>query len=503
MKIRRWVISSLAAASLVLFDLEKPLAISREVGEDYAELKGEVEASGVVALEDSPNQDPAVKTEMTANLYRGSLFRFGSSLEFGYNGLVQGDNKGFGSMILDEDGYFDRKPYLDVDELFFDVFFPHATFRAGIQKIRWGVLDEIQPTDNLNPEDLSEFLIAEEEERKIGIPAFRWTHYFKGDWTTDLVWVPIFLPSRLGRPDSRWFPPLSFVETPGPITVTVGSSLKRIQPQVDYVDAKLGDSLSDRTEVGLRISKLIGSTNLSVSYFNGLDPRPVIDFQGLLDVSVPAGAAAIDDLDFGIRAELFPTHRRVQVFGGDLTTTIRSITLRMEGAYFKDRPYNKVPTIEQIEAEAQDPDPEEAFQALIDNNLSATFDLGISSLIIERDAVHYGLGIDYLRGTSLWSVQTLQEVILDHEPSLINKKWETIVTVIHQSTWLDENLEIRLAPAYNIEEETLFGFAKISYRLLPPLKATVGYILIDGDRNTLLGEYSSNDQVQLALTYQF
>lgn len=506
-KRRREITGALAIIlGTTLFPLESSRAL--EESEDTAEIKGNVEFYAVAPLvEDSPDQNPTFRSDLQATLYQGSRFKLGSTLEIGYDGIVQGDNEGGGSMILDNDGYFDKRPYLDLEELYFDVLFSNGTFRGGIQKINWGVLDELQPTDNLNPEDLSEFLVAEEQERKIGIPAFRLTNFFGGDWSTDIAVVPVFFPARFGRPDTRWFPPLTRVEEQEAISTTFDGTSLDIPVQIDYTHAELGKGLADRGEVGLRISKSIGSNNFSVSYFNGLDPRPVFDIRALLDVTAPLGTTDISDATLLSRTEIFPTHKRIQAYGGDVVTSIGSITLRAEGAFYNDRPFNIIPSLQQISDSATPPSEQEALDALTEGFTqgvaSHTFDLGVSSLVLQRDSAEYGVGIDYVRNTTLLSLQAIQDLIFDYDERIINKEIETILAVIYQSSWFNENLQIRLAPTFNFEENTFLGIFRVSYRPLSPLQFMLGYIAIQGDEETILGQFSNNDEIQLGAQYQF
>ena len=86
-----------------------------------------------------------------------------------------------------------------------DLYSSCVDLRIGIQKFAWGRLDEINPTDNLNPEDFRHGITADEIDRKIGVPALR-ANTYSDIVNVELAWIPWFVPYRLPTPEERWFP---------------------------------------------------------------------------------------------------------------------------------------------------------------------------------------------------------------------------------------------------------------------------------------------------------
>jgi len=101
--------------------------------------------------------------------------------------------------------YQDKNPYVNFDEAFLDIYTGKVDFRLGIQKFAWGRLDEINPTDNLNTEDLTEGGMNDEIERKIGVPSAK-VNLYSDLLNVELGWVPRFVPYRLPTSEERWFP---------------------------------------------------------------------------------------------------------------------------------------------------------------------------------------------------------------------------------------------------------------------------------------------------------
>ena len=62
--------------------------------------------------------------------------------------------------------YQNRSPSTEVSEAFADVHLRRADLRVGVQKMAWGKLDGIPPTDIVNPRDYHDPLVQDFEERK-------------------------------------------------------------------------------------------------------------------------------------------------------------------------------------------------------------------------------------------------------------------------------------------------------------------------------------------------
>jgi hypothetical protein len=91
----------------------------------------------------------------------------------------------------------DRRPVAAAGELYLDLAAMGLDFRLGKQQIFWGRADTWNPTDNITPFDYLDLLDAE----RLGIAAVRIRRYF-GASSLDLVWTPLFTPTRLPLPDA-------------------------------------------------------------------------------------------------------------------------------------------------------------------------------------------------------------------------------------------------------------------------------------------------------------
>ncbi len=75
----------------------------------------------------------------------------------------------------------------------------------GYQKVLWGRIDEVPPTDGLGVRDLRRFLLDDYVDRRLPAPALR-AELFGGPLGLDLVWLPVFRPAVLPERESLWSP---------------------------------------------------------------------------------------------------------------------------------------------------------------------------------------------------------------------------------------------------------------------------------------------------------
>ncbi len=124
------------------------------------------------------------------------------------------------------------------------------TADLGKQFVRWGKADILNPTDRFAPRD---FLEVTDDEFLAVIGARG--QYQRGPHSIDIVWVPIFTPSRTPLVGRRWAPPPP--QTFGP---------------TGFVD--VSPVFPDRSQYGARWNVLAPGFEFSLSYFDGFNHLP-------------------------------------------------------------------------------------------------------------------------------------------------------------------------------------------------------------------------------------
>ena len=206
----RRVVAGTLLGLIVLAGADCAGAAAARIGGVGVTLDARLDVWDVVRLDDdTPHEHPSSVLSSALTAERGERLRFFTAVRSGFDGKI-GDPKG-GNPVLPINRIFaDRDLFLDFDEAYLETSFEAFELRLGKQKVSWGQLDEIQPTDHLNPEDQTEFFFRPELERKIGVPGMRLLGY-RGPWTIDGVWNPVYTAYRFPNRDDRWFPPLLVV----------------------------------------------------------------------------------------------------------------------------------------------------------------------------------------------------------------------------------------------------------------------------------------------------
>lgn len=471
-----------------------------EAGEEVASssLSGYIELRGIYAFDhDTPTEDPSAELGIELKARSSSWNSIKIVLQAVQDGKVI-EPSGTGAFQTFNDVYQDRTPSVSIDEAYIDIFTGDADFRLGVQKFAWGRLDEINPTDNLNTEDLTEGGLNDEVERKIGVPAVK-ANLYADLANIEIAWVPFFVPYRLPEREERWFPG---VLVP-PEKVEVGSSVGTVPVATSYVDMNLPARTVRNSEAGIRVSRHIEGWDVSACYFTGYDPMP------LTDAAVDVDITLVDPLSLAYRAEsrvtLEPVVHRIHVFGFDFTTTVSDFTVRAEYAYFHNKRFNR--KLESVLDELVTKETIDGIYSdfLVDYFASAgsltrqSFRLNPKATLT-MDSMKYGAGIDYIYGDTSVSVQLIQEYVPDHTPDMpvyfVKDGFDTLATFLLKQFFLQNTLEINLRTAYDMEFHDYVVKPSVKYHFTDRLAGTVGLILIGGkEDDSLFGQFRENDQV--------
>lgn len=187
--------------------------------------------------------------------------------------------------------------------------------RAGMTRLAWGRLDEVQPTDVINPIDVSRYLLDGRSEARMAVPLVRARFTPDDRVTLEGVLVPAFRHGRFDRLDEETSPFNLLNDLPPPVCAALpGVICDRWRFERHEPDG--GD-----LQGGARLSLTTGRVDWSVSGWNGFMPF------GLVTGPVPAAAPT-----------LRLVHPRYTMVGGDVETVAGKWAIRGEAAYFPDRP---------------------------------------------------------------------------------------------------------------------------------------------------------------------
>lgn len=212
-----------------------------------------------------------------------------------------------------ERGGSTQPAYADVSEAWGEAGGARGDVRIGMSRVAWGRLDEVQPTDVINPIDVARYLLDGRSEARMAVPMVRARLFGGNRLTVEGVVVPVFRPGTFDRLDERSSPFNLFRELPQPVCPPGLPCFPEWQFERDKPDA-------GRLQGGGRVSVTSGRVDWSVSGWSGFTPFGLLN--GPLQQAVPT-----------FRLE----HPRYAMYGADFETVAGKWAIRGEGAYFPDR----------------------------------------------------------------------------------------------------------------------------------------------------------------------
>jgi Protein of unknown function (DUF1302) len=347
-----------------------------------------------------------------------------------------------------------REAYVDFHKIVID----NLELRVGKQIIAWGTADKLNPTNNINPDDLEDIM---DFGRKLGTNAINMTYYI-GEFSIAAVYVPIFTPAVL--PSADWASALSpsFSALPG---MAVGNFTDTIiLPK---------NNAGQSSMAAVKIGGTIFNYDISASYFYGRDDLPLVN-QVLI---TPTGLTTVD-----IDAQMiFP---RMQVIGLDLAGAIGKVGIWAEGAVFIS----------------------DEVEMLTD--LSA-LGMGVqSSIALEaKPYFKYVVGGDYTFKNGIYiNAQYLHGFIHERD----NDNLEDYLMAGIEKKYFNDELKIMLGLGAEIKDfnelednYAIMIFPELSYYPVDNTEIILGAYLIDGKDPTNFGKVKKNDELYLKCKYSF
>ena len=227
----------------------------------------------------------------------------------------------------------------DYDENFLRYRGDRTRVTVGTQKILWGRVDEIPPTDRLSTKDLTRFGLDPYAERRRANPAIR-AEIFQGPWHADLVFLPIFRPAELPDRDSLWHP----------VDRNDGRLLglprdPALAPVIKQ--AELDDDVSGNGGGGVRLGRSGRGADFAVTVQRARHSQPYYRFDTDTREALLAGQPPADPT-------LEAVHPRTWVVGGDTAFATGAWTWRAEAAWLSDVPVTREDDLRQTTVEGVD-----------------------------------------------------------------------------------------------------------------------------------------------------
>jgi hypothetical protein len=187
-----------------------------------------------------------------------------------------------------------RRPALSLREFKAIISKGRFTADCGKQFIRWGKADILNPTDRFAPKDF----LSVTDPGFLAIIAAR-AVYDTGTNSVEVVWQPLFTPSRTPLLNQRW--------------TVLPASITGIPLEDD------GAHIPGRSSFGARWNHVGAGYEMSASFYDGFNSLPV--FRGSFDTPQT-------------RIDLVRYYPALRLYGADAAVPLRWFTVKTEAAYY-------------------------------------------------------------------------------------------------------------------------------------------------------------------------
>lgn len=335
--------------------------------------------------------------------------------------------------------YPDKEVQIGLREAYMDIFFESVDIRIGKQQIIWGKADGVFITDIVSPKDLSEFLLRDFDEIRMGVTGAKFDYYLN-DNTFELVWLPVFTATMMPGEETIWYPQMDFP----------------VQPDINDPEEIKG-SLKN-SEVFAKYSAMTSLVDFEIMAGYAWDDDPTMHITKTMD-------------SLGMHLTVNPKYHRLTIGGGSFSTTLGPTVLRGEGAYYAGKYFN---TADQFAKDA----------------------------LVEKDYLHYLVGLDYTLWEINLSAQFIQQAILDYDDAIDQDEYENTVTFLARRDFLRETLTLELFSYIGINNEDALIRPRILYDLTDGFEIQFGANIFTGATGNF-GQYDDNDMVYAKIKYSF
>ncbi len=333
-------------------------------------------------------------------------------------------------------------------EIYLDLYFDNIDIRIGKQQIVWGKADGVFITDIVSPLNLTEFLLPDFDEIRIGVYAAKVDFYF-GKSTIEAIWKPIYAGNEYPVPGSIWFKPPEFPAS----------------PTYDYSKEKINPSL-ENSEVYLKYSLSSSAIDFDLMGAYTWDATPSMYIEKQFEIDTITNMPVLSGL------LITPEHHRLTVAGGSFTTDIKGFVLRGEAAYYNGKYFQ-------------------------------TADPKADGALAQKDYLHYVVGLDYGIGSLKLSAQFIQKYIMDYNNFIEEDEFQNTMTFLARFDAMRETLHLELFSYVGLKYGDALIRPKVTYDFSDSFSILLGSNIFLGDERGMFGRYDDNSMIYTKLKYSF
>jgi len=371
---------------------------------------------------------------------------------------------------------------IDFNEVYYKYYGEQYNFTFGKNIVIWGKGDKVHVLDNINAEDMSDFINPDYKDRQVGEEMIKIDRFFRGgNANLEFIYTPSFTPNRfaedLESPLGNW--------VINPFAAQSSNlTLRKIAAATNQTESDVISKVKDATaeednQLGLRFTDSRGGTDYGLSYYHGYLRTPSYDKFEFNNEYNRNGSTFASSLK---AANLH--YDEVDVFGFELASVIADINSRFELAYYRtDDTDGDDPTIRNNKIAWVIGGDRDLPISNLNLNLQFTGEKILDDDQIEANIVSSNnIDVEYNKDGDYIT----NRAILRLEDSYQNEK------IIPELVWI-----------YNLQDHDYSLEVAVDYELKQDLVFAISHKIFSGDQNTDFGQFEDNDFSSFALKYSF
>jgi hypothetical protein len=241
----------------------------------------------------------------------------GIELSFRPSSVVRLKFDGFAEGLVADRGGRVTDAAVRVREAWIEFASGKGDLRAGFGRVTWGRLDEIQPSDVINPLDTARYLFDGRSAARLPVALVRGRWFVSDDVVVEGVLAPVFRRATFDELDENTSPFNLLNDLVLPAGVVVSPEVVRHEPETSWSNVSGGG----------RLSGTIGRVDIAAGVFRGFDSFGVLSFEP--DFPSSPGTTVT-----GTLVERFP---RFTMVSGDFESVTGDWAWRGEAAVFTEK----------------------------------------------------------------------------------------------------------------------------------------------------------------------
>ena len=330
---------------------------------------------------------------------------------------------------------------IDLREAFVDLTFDRLDIRLGKQQVVWGKTDGFRVTDVVNPLDMKNFVLDDFLDSRIPLWMGKAEYYFTTDFSLQVLVIPEIQFVEPAHAGSEY----AFSSSSFPSGSVIN---KTDEPDENF----------ENTEYGLKFTGFLHGWDFTLNYLYSWDDEPIVK-------------KSLDSLSDTLTVS--PEYERLHIVGGTFANVFWDTVIRGEiaakiGKYFSVD-------------DTTDPD-----------------------MAVEKTLLNYALALERDVFDISWTVQFLQETILDYEDAIADDEINTRFTLRGSKDFMNEILEVEAFIVYGANEGEFLIRPSVEYDITDSTQITVGIDLFEGgDDESSFGQFDDKDRLYVELKYSF